>query len=517
VQGIRARIWIIATLAASLVALAILALTRLGSVSDGAGRPDPIVSASVGSNPSGAALPPGFVGVSLEYGAVRSYTGADPRAVNPVLIALLRNLAPGGQAPVVRVGGDSADSTWWPIRGESAPRGVNYSLNSDWLRSTAALASALRARMILGINLAADRPALAAAEARALVAGIGRRYVEALEIGNEPDVYGIFPWYQTHRGRWVYSRPHNYDLAQFINQFGQWRAAFPSVPVAGPAFAELNWLTGLSQFVESERGLRVVTLHRYPLRACIASSATPGYPTIPALLGDQSSAGVAQAVAPYVGTAHGHGLSFRVDEMNSASCSGKKGVSDTFAAALWVLDTLFNLTNVGVDGVNLHSLPGAAYELFTFKHAKSGWEAFVHPEYYGMLLFAQAFPPGAQLLPATTSPSGPVKVWATRGPDSQTRVVLINKDQENAYQVQLQVPGAASAVAQLERLQAPSASATTGVTLGGQTFANETRTGTLAAPRTETVVNTLGTYTVTLPPASAALLTPARGSGGGAP
>ena len=33
-----------------------------------------------------------------------------------------------------------------------------------------------------------------------------------------------------------------------------------------------------------------------------------------------------------------------------------------------------------------------------------------------MLMFAQAFPPGAQLLPVT-APSGPVKVWATAAPD----------------------------------------------------------------------------------------------------
>ena len=32
-----------------------------------------------------------------------------------------------------------------------------------------------------------------------------------------------------------------------------------------------------------------------------------------------------------------------------------------------------------------------------------------------MLMFAQAFPPGARLLPVT-APSGPVKVWATSGP-----------------------------------------------------------------------------------------------------
>ena len=64
-----------------------------------------------------------------------------------------------------------------------------------------------------------------------------------------------------------------------------------------------------------------------------------------------------------------------------------------------MLDTLFSMASAGVDGVNIHSLPGAAYELFTFRRDAAGWRAFVHPDYYGMLLFAQAFPVGAQLLP----------------------------------------------------------------------------------------------------------------------
>jgi hypothetical protein len=362
--------------------------------------------------------------------------------------------------------------------------------------------------MIMGVNLAGGRPAAAAAEARAFQTGIGRRYIQALEIGNEPDVYGIFPWYRDRRGRIFFARAHSYNLTRFIRQFSRWRAALGrTTPVAGPAFAELTWLSGLAKFIDAERGLKVLTLHRYPLRACLQDPNDPAYPTIPNLLSDQSSSGIAQAVAPYVGPTHASGLPFRVDEMNSASCSGKRGVSDTFASALWVLDTLFNLANVGVDGVNIHSLPGAAYELFTFKHTSSGWEAFVHPEYYGMLMFAQAFPAGARPLPVSVSPSGPLKVWATHAPDSQTRVVVINKDPANTYQVQLHVAGL-SGQAHLERLEAPSVDSTSGVTLGGETFGDETTTGTLPGPpQTETVTPVLGNYTVTLPPGSAALLT----------
>jgi hypothetical protein len=503
----RVRNSILAALTAGLLALTAFVLADLDSVTAGAKAADPTVTASVGSSPDGQPLAQGFLGVSLEYSALHLYTGRDPRAVNPVLIGLIRSLAPG-QSPVLRIGGNSADITWWPMRHTIPPGNVRYALTKGWLRTTKALASALGARMIMGVNLAGGRPAVAAAEARALLTGIGRRYIQAFEIGNEPDVYGIFPWYRDRRGRIFFARAHNYSLSAYIRQFSRWRAALGrNTPVAGPAFAELTWLSGLNTFIDAERGLKVVTLHRYPLRACLKDTSDPGYPTIPNLLSDSSSSGLAQAVAPYVGPTHDRGLPVRVGEMNSASCSGKRGVSDTFASALWVLDTLFNLASIGVDGVNVHSLPGAAYELFTFKHTAAGWEAFVHPEYYGMLLFAQAFPAGAQPVPVSVSPDGPLKVWATRTPDSLTRVVVINKDPANTYQVQLHVPGL-SGQAHLERLQAPSVDSTSGVTLGGQTFGDETTTGTLpGAPQTETVAPALGSYTVTLPPASAALLT----------
>jgi Glycosyl hydrolase family 79 C-terminal beta domain len=504
-DGIRA--CILAAFTASLLFAAVAVLADLDPDAAGARAADPAYTATIGSNPTGQAMAPGFTGVSLEYGALHAYTGRDPDNLNPVLLNLMRNLVPGGQTTVMRIGGNSADRTWWPMRGQIPPGGITYALNNGWMRTTHALAKALGARMIMGVNLAGGRPAVAATEARALLAGVGRRTLQAFEIGNEPDVYGIFPWYRDRRGRVFFARGHKYNLNRFIRQFSRWRGAMPAFPVTGPAFAELTWLSGLPKFMSAEHGLKLLTLHRYPLRACLTDTSDPGYPTIPNLLSDRSSVGVAQAVAPYVAAAHSRGLGFRLDEMNSASCSGKKGVSDTFASALWVLDTLYNLAQVGVDGVNIHSLPGAAYELFTFKHPASGWQAFVHPEYYGMLMFTQSFPPGAQLLPVTMSSNGLVKVWATRSTDFQTRVVLINKDPTTSATVQLQVPGFSS-TAHLERLEAPTVFSTDGVTLGGQSFGDETTTGTLAGPpQTEDVTPVLGNYTVTLPPASAALLT----------
>ena len=178
--------------------IAIVAALGLALSASAAARAD-VLSASVSGTPTGQSMGPGFLGVSFEYRALHQYTGRDPRAVNPVLVALLKGLAPG-QPPVIRIGGDSTDGTWWPIRGMIAPGGIYYRLTKGWMRTTNALATDLGAKLILGINLAAGHPAIAAAEGRALLAGVGRSFIEAFEIGNEPDLYGAFPWFRDGRG-----------------------------------------------------------------------------------------------------------------------------------------------------------------------------------------------------------------------------------------------------------------------------------------------------------------------------
>jgi hypothetical protein len=472
-----------------------------------------VLSATVATTPTGQTMAPGFVGVSFEYRALHIYTGRDPLAVDPVLLGLLGGLTPG-QSPVIRIGGDSTDGSWWPIRGMIPQGGIYYQITKGWLRTTQALAADLGAKLILGINLAAGRPAIAAAEGRALMDGIGRQYIDALEIGNEPDLYGAFPWYRDRRGQTYRARGRGYNLSAYTKQFTQWSRALPNLPLAGPATSGPSWMGGLGEFISAEPGLKLVTYHRYPLRACVTDPTNPSYPSIPNLLADSSSAGLAAPLAAYAKVAHQHGLPFRIAEMNSASCQGANGVSDTFASALWALDTMFNFAAVGVDGVNVHMLPGSSYELFTVSHSSSGaWQAFVHPEYYGLEVFAQAFPPGASLLPVT-APSGPVKVWATEGSDGTLRVTLINQDTTAEHDVAVQVPGATASGA-LETLQAPSINSTSGVTLGGQTFGAETTTGTLPAPVTSPVIPAAGVYTVPLPPGSAALLTVGGEPGGG--
>jgi hypothetical protein len=164
------------------------------------------------------------------------------------------------------------------------------------------------------------------------------------------------------------------------------------------------------------------------------------------------------------------------------------------------------MARVGVDGVNIHTYPGATYQLFTFTQSNGRWRGAVAPEYYGLLMFAQAAPAGSHLLNVTATDSGGVKSWATRDVTGTVRVVAIN-EVSGARTVAVRL-GKAAGAGTLERLEAPRLTSRGGVTLGGRSFGGSTTTGLLAGkPRTQSVHGAGGQYAFRLPGGSAALLT----------
>ncbi len=174
-------------------------------------------------------------------------------------------------------------------------------------------------------------------------------------------------------------------------------------------------------------------------------------------------------------------------------------------SSLWAVDALFEMARVGVDGVNMHTYPGATYQMFTFTQQGGKWRTTVKPEYYGLMLFAQAAPAGSRLVGTSAKNARGIVTWATRGTDGHTRVVLINQSL-NRRAVALNGGSAASSSATLTRLQAPRLSSTSGVTLGGQHFG--TTTGTLTGRSNASSVAAQGSrYVFSLPAHSAVLVT----------
>jgi hypothetical protein len=456
---------------------------------------------TVTATPTGRPIARGFLGISTQYRSLEAYTGANPAQIDPAFVRLLGDIAPG-QSPVLRIGGDSADWSWYPVAHQKRPPGVTYTLTNSWMQVARATAQALQAKLILDVNLEAGNRADAVGEANAMLKRIGRRYIEAMEIGNEPELYHHFAWYHTAEGVPVYGRPAGWSPALFRTQFTQFAHAMPKVPLAGPVSGLGTWIEQLPTFLHDEPFVHLTTIHAYPLKHCSAGHVI----NIPQLLSNAASAGFVREVTPFVHISHAHGKPIRIDEVNAITCGGTAGVSNSFASALWSLNTMFGLARTGVDGVNFNTVPHSINSILNPVLAHDSPAIAVQPEWYAMMMFAQAAPPGAQILRLQKDLPPGVEAWATRTAAGNVHVVLINKNAHGSEPVTLFVPQAAGPAA-LTRLQGHGLASTRDVRLGGQTFGEATSTGLLTGtPQGALVSPVAGAYSLQLPGASAAML-----------
>ena len=478
------------------------------------------LTVTVRNRPVTAPLADDFLGLALEFDTVPRWEGGHGQAPDSTFDALLHNLSPIGR-PLIRIGGQSTDRSWWPIPGVKRPLGVTHDLGPSWARAARGLAVRTGARLMLGINLEADDIALSRYEADRFAQRIGESRIAAFEIGNEPELYLKTPWYKVFGGidlPWYatsgttrYARPPTFGPVGFDNEYAEVAAVSPdAVGLAGPEVGLGPWMSAFTgRFVRHGSRVQMLTSHAYGLNNCVRDSQSPKYPTVPNLLSLTASRDLLTGIGGYVALAHREGLSYRIDEMGSVTCNGRPGVSDTLASALWALDALFAVAHGHVDGVNLHSYPESANGLFDLRYRPGAhaWQATVHPLYYGALMFAQSAPAGSRLLSTTGGSLPGLRAWSTRGADGRLRVVLINDSITSSELVDVRVPPAFRAHrATVERLTGPSPDAESGVELGGRSF-GATETGLLPAPELGVSRPGGGHYAVSLPPSSAALVT----------
>jgi hypothetical protein len=209
-------------------------------------------------------------------------------------------------------------------------------------------------------------------------------------------------------------------------------------------------------------------------------------------------------------------LPLRLTEINSVTCGGLEGVSDTFATALWAPDALFELVNTGVEGVNLHARVTSINRPFSFD--SHGLET--RPLLYGLITFRSMLGPHARLVPVHLRRGKSLrhlKVWAVRESSSRTggalagggytvdplKVLMINKGR-GAAEISLHLP--TRKPASVVRLLAPSASSTSGVTLSGEQLDHQAE---LTGKYTVQAVRPTrdGSYVVRVRGESAAMLT----------
>ena len=203
--------------------------------------------------------------------------------------------------------------------------------------------------------------------------------------------------------------------------------------------------------------------------------------------------------------AHAAGLKLRLGECGSAWGGGIAGFSDTFAAALWTTDFMFELVAAGVDGVNFHGGGTSHYSAIRDVVQPGHSQIEVCAPYYGLLLFAEAAAHDARLLPVKIGDKKTsVKCWATRDRDGVVRVVLFNRHASASAQVNIESAGKS---ADVKRLTAPALDATRGIRFAGQTFDDSKDGNPLGALQVEKISRQETGFQITLAPASAALLT----------
>ena len=443
------------------------------------------------------AIPSSFLGISGEYWTVPVWAGH--------LTLLERTFGMlGGDGPVrLRIGGSSADQVVWAPSRE-LPEWA-YELNGPWLSEVSRIVHTTHVKLILDLNLVTATPALAARWAKTALAKLPQGSITAFEIGNEPDIYSRRAWQQQTAGPGAPPLPARITASSYARSFASYARALsrvaPGVPLLAPALADpqksYGWVTKLLQAPHPD--LRGITAHRYPYSACAARGA-PTYPTIARVLSENATAGMGRTALKVEHISDRAGLPLWLTEINSVTCGGKPGVSDTFATALWAPDALMELVQSGVESASVHVRANAINMAFSL--TTKGMIA--HPLFYGMVLFERTLGPGARLIPLHLAAAATrhLKAWAVRLSGGLVHILLLNKGSRPAgFLMNLPLTGVAS----VERLEAPSVSSTRGVSFAGQHI--DTQGVWTGARHVTTLPGTAAGYHIILPRYSAALIT----------
>jgi hypothetical protein len=186
-------------------------------------------------------------------------------------------------------------------------------------------------------------------------------------------------------------------------------------------------------------------------------------------------------------------------ETNSCYGGGKAGVSDTFAAALWAADLMYQLAQTGATGVNFH---GRGYGWYTPVAGTRADGFAARPIYYGMLLFAAA---GAGHLVRTevdrAAAVSPLAAYGLMTREGTLKVVALNKSLDTDVTLAIHASGAKRG--SVLRLLASRPNDTTSVTFGGSAVGQD---GAWTPSMAESLKARRGVLTLVIPKASGVLL-----------
>jgi hypothetical protein len=432
-------------------ALAVV-ITAVALSACSAGSPSAAAAPSAAATPSrvtitvhatgpGYRLGTGFLGLALEAWSLSrdQFAGTD-------LADYMRLLGPDG---LLRIGGNSLDESFWTSTGERAPAWATQgTITPASLRSLAKAIAGSGWRVILGVNLKHPDPARAADEARYAKRILGST-LAAIEIGNEPDDYGI-------------SESAYFD--EFEGYVRAIRAAVPQVAITGPeaASGDLPWVTVFARDEAPHPDIALFTSHEYPLSICNGQ-----HPTIAQLLSTSSLRQEETAAETTAAAARLDGVPAAIDETNSVVCWGAPGVSNVYASALWTLDYALTLADHGIAVANFQGRIRGCKPYIPLCTVGDSPRLIAQPDFYGLLAVAQVG--SGRFLGLTNSAPAALRAYAVQTGARRLSIVLDNLG--TAKRVTLHLPGTRYSSARRTVLSTSSPrglAATSGISLGGR-------------------------------------------------
>ncbi|KAJ3981054.1 glycoside hydrolase family 79 protein [Lentinula detonsa] len=436
-----------------------------------------------------------FLGFSVEMSVVNQVLGRNSTYLQVPFLNLMANVVQRGGAVNVRVGGNTQDLA---VLVDSLPDGkiiqkdTSASTNptdtpplqftNDLIIMMRNISDLTNVRWYLGIPFNDTNWRLAIAEQGQQILG---DYLLGLQAANEPDLYA------DHGHRNLSYSPSDYlsemqslvsAMSSDSNIRNQSVLIAPNI-ATGDWTPENVWDTGFVDVLDTS--LAYLAVEHYPTDNCFAQFGigTPhdAQTIFPTFLNHTSGQSFVQPYLNSTAYAQTKGKRFLMMETNTASCGGFAGLSDSFGAALWTLDTAMQMAYSNFSGALLH-VGGQNVYYNPFTPPPTNQSTFhqwtIGPVFYSTLAMAETIGPSnnSRILDLGAN-NGNIytPAYAVYENNDPVRVALYNYITDSSggsdYTASISVSGGQMpSQVRVKYLVAPSVSEKHNITWAGQTF-----------------------------------------------
>jgi len=378
---------------------------------------------------------------------------------NNLTFSLLDLIKQHGGQPLIRPGGDTMDSMIFnasagnPVRDVSSTGGVyRTTVGPAYYESWSNFPNGTR--FVSTLNFQNDSLDIALGLAVASVK-YQPKLVEYFELGNEPTNYNTSRWDNSTAAYVAQWKDWTHSIDAAVNQTlgpndtlpgERWWASSATTDDSGLNVRPVDIIPA---GVDSNDQVAEYSIHSYPFSTCDPTRAALA--TIENILNHTGLVAYADdEIYPSAKAALDSGSRWVIGEFNSISCSGNPNVSDTFAQALWAIDSelIYAVRNASschlhqgatlafqssdqVNTAGANGTPGfSTYDMVYPVNSSLRGEARVLPSFAGQLFLAEAFATNGSRIQALSTPEGVdadyFAVYAFYDDDSLSKLAIVN-------------------------------------------------------------------------------------------